>query len=81
MDDYTLDDYTQGYSAGYADCRRDSRHQLDKARAEVERLRAALLDAAEEIEHWGSYAGDYFAKKWDLAGAIRQARKAAECHG
>jgi hypothetical protein len=31
----------------------------------------ALREAADEIDHWGSYASDYFRIKHDLAGSVR----------
>lgn len=45
--------------------------ELAQAQAEVERLRGVLSmhadDALEDVEHWGGYAGDYFAEKWGLS--------------
>ncbi len=32
----------------------------------------ALNEAADEIDHWGSYASDYFRIKHDLAGSVRK---------
>jgi phage gp36-like protein len=41
--------------------------ERDAALDECERLRAALVDAADEIDSWGGYsAGDYFREKWHL---------------
>ena len=37
---------------------------------EVERLRAALVDAKEAVQSWGAYADSYFQEKHDLAGDI-----------
>jgi hypothetical protein len=45
--------------------------------AEVERLRAALVEAADDLEMWGAYAGEYFREKWDLAGDVARIRLAA----
>jgi hypothetical protein len=45
--------------------------------AEVERLRAALVEAADDLESWGAYAGEYFREKWDLAGDVARIRLAA----
>lgn len=42
--------------------------ERDEARAE---LLAALKEAREDIDHWGSYAGDYFQEKWHFADTIR----------
>jgi len=40
------------------------------AQAEIDRLRALVAETAEEaledVEHWASYAGDYFRDKWHL---------------
>lgn len=41
-----------------------------------ERLRAALREAAESIESWGTYASPYFQEKHGLAGDIVAARAA-----
>lgn len=46
-------------------------------KAEVEWLRKSLLDAAEEIDAWGSYASDYFQEKHDLAGCVAKFHAAA----
>lgn len=50
---------------------------MNKGADEIERLRAALLDAAEEVGFWGSYAGDYFKEKHDLDGCIAEIKAAA----
>jgi hypothetical protein len=39
-------------------------------------LLQALKDATDAIEHWGTYATDYFQKKWDLQSDINAARAA-----
>lgn len=46
-------------------------------KAEVDGLRKSLLDAAEEIDAWGSYASDYFQEKHDLAGCVAKFHAAA----
>ena len=38
--------------------------------AEVQRLRAALVQARIDLYDWAQYAGDYFIKKHDLAGDL-----------
>jgi hypothetical protein len=54
-----------------------------QATMELRRLHAlngelleALKDATDAIEHWGTYATDYFQKKWDLQSDINAARAA-----
>jgi hypothetical protein len=47
-----------------------------KWEAENKRLREALENAADDLEHWGAYASDYFKKKWNLQGDIDAARAA-----
>jgi len=49
----------------------------DAAADEIERLRAVLTDAAEDIEHWGGYASPYFQDKWNLQADIAKYRAAA----
>jgi hypothetical protein len=41
---------------------------------EVLRLRDALAEAVEDIEHWAGYASEYFREKWDLAGDLAKYR-------
>ncbi len=62
---------------------RASSEMRNKAAAELCRLYAvnadllqALKDATDAIEHWGSYASDYFQQKWDLQSDINAARAA-----
>ena len=52
----------------------EERHQED--RAEIERMRGLLRHAIDDIEHWGSYASEYFQKKWNLAGDLARYRTA-----
>jgi hypothetical protein len=57
---------------------RDRAEQIAEDRANLLNEKdAALLEAAGAIESWGGYAGEYFQTKWDLAGDIEAARKAA----
>ena len=49
----------------------------DELREENQRLRKLLLEAANDIEEWGAYAGDYFQEKHDLAGDVAKYRRAA----
>ena len=42
--------------------------ERDEARAN---LLAALKEAREDIDHWGSYASEYFQEKWHFADTIR----------
>lgn len=34
------------------------------------RLERGYKECLEDLQHWASYAGDYFQEKWDLAGDI-----------
>ena len=45
---------------------------------ENQRLRELLTEAADEIEHWGSYASDYFQEKHGLDADIAKYRKEGE---
>lgn len=46
---------------------------------EVRRLHALLsehaADALEDVQHWGSYASDYFHEKWDFEGDLAKWRR------
>lgn len=53
------------------------RAERDELRTEVERLRGALLEAAETVQEWGSQAPDYAQEKWGLAEEIERIRAAA----
>lgn len=53
------------------------RSDLAAAEAEVERLRAALIEAAENLATWGAYADEYFQEKWNLEGDIARVYAAA----
>jgi hypothetical protein len=48
-----------------------------RERAEVDRLRTALLEAIEIIDFWSSYASNYFKDKHGLAGDIARLRACA----
>ena len=50
------------------------RHHFDNG--VLAELLQALKDATDAIEHWGTYATDYFQKKWDLQRDINAARAA-----
>ena len=52
------------------------RKERDELRAEVWRLREALLEAAETVQEWGEYAPAYAQKKWGLAKEIERIRAA-----
>jgi len=41
-----------------------------KAAVEIERLRAALREARDDVDSWGAYASPYFQEKWDLEGDL-----------
>jgi gamma-glutamyl:cysteine ligase YbdK (ATP-grasp superfamily) len=51
---------------------------LAECRAERDRLKEALKEAATDIEGWGAYAGEYFQDKHDLKGDVERYRKIAE---
>ena len=51
--------------------------RVAKLEAEVERLRALLSEAADEIQNWGAYASEYFQEKHDLAGCVAEFKAAA----
>ena len=54
--------------------------QCEKCREkdeEIERLRAALLEAVEDILDWSSYADPYYRKKWDLDSTIKKYKRIA----
>ena len=55
---------------------RDASDQLGLIIDERDRLRGALRDAIESIEHWASYASDYFREKHDLTGDLQNLRSA-----
>lgn len=46
-------------------------------RTDNERLRGLLGEAADDIEHWGGYASEYFKDKWHLEDDIKKYRDAA----
>ncbi len=46
------------------------RIEARQARAEIDRLRAALDDARECVDSWSAYASPYFQAKHDLAGDL-----------
>jgi hypothetical protein len=50
--------------------------QRNEAVALNQELLQALKDATDAIEHWGSYASDFFQQKWDLHNDINAARAA-----
>ena len=51
--------------------------ERNELRTEVERMREALLEAAETVQEWGSQAPDYAQEKWGLAEEIERIRAAA----
>lgn len=51
--------------------------ELSGLRRENERLRGLLGEAADDIEHWGGYASEYFKDKWHLEDDIKKYRDAA----
>lgn len=55
----------------------DSNEERERLRAENERLRGVLSDAASEIEEWGAYADKHFQDRWDFAGTVKLYRDEA----
>jgi hypothetical protein len=51
--------------------------QLTERTEQVERMREALKEAADDIASWASYADDYFYQKHDAAGCIAKYRAIA----
>jgi hypothetical protein len=54
--------------------------QCEKCREkdkEIERLRAALLDAVQDIGDWASYADPYYHQKWGLEATLEKYRRIA----
>ena len=49
----------------------------DALRAELTNAKKELEEAADDIEAWGAYAGDYFKDKHDLEGDVRRVKDAA----
>lgn len=49
----------------------------DRRDERIREMERALLDAADDMEGWGAYAGDYFKEKWDLAGDVAKYRSIA----
>jgi predicted nucleic acid-binding Zn-ribbon protein len=50
--------------------------RAERAEAQRDELLQALKDATDAIEHWGTYATEYFQKKWGLQSDINAARAA-----
>ena len=62
----------------WGDLQMEAADRIEELEAENARLRKALEEAADDIESWGSYAAEYYQKKWNLQGCIDAARKALE---
>lgn len=45
--------------------------KADDKEAIIAELTVALFEAADEIEAWGAYAGEYFQEKHDLKGVVQ----------
>ena len=65
-----------GKRAETAERERDAWHVMYTQRSlAAERELAELRDdAVDTVEHWASYAGDYFREKWDIEGDLRRLR-------
>lgn len=46
--------------------------------SEVERLKALLKEAADDLDHWGGYAPEYFQEKHSLKSDIEKYREAGK---
>lgn len=44
----------------------------------VQRLRAALIEAADDVDSWSLHAGDYLRDKHDVAGEVARYKRIAE---
>ena len=51
---------------------------LEEQAAEIKRLKALLADAAEDINHWAGYAGDYFQDRWDSEADVKRYKEASK---
>jgi hypothetical protein len=50
------------------------REEIEQQRYEIERLRALVNEAVEEVVGWGAYASDYFQRKRQLQDIITSLR-------
>jgi hypothetical protein len=67
-----------GYLGPVPDCIRDMDARASSLEAQLAGVKEALGRAIDDIEHWGSYAREYFQQKHDLAGDIARARAVYE---
>ena len=54
----------------------DAYHYYEQQRQRIAKLENLLSEAADDIEGWGSYAGEYFQQKHDMAGDVARYRTA-----
>jgi hypothetical protein len=53
-------------------------NRAEAIEAERDWFKELLAEAVDDIEHWGSYAGEYFQEKWNLAGDLAKYRAALD---
>ncbi|MCG3134244.1 MAG: hypothetical protein HMLKMBBP_01536 [Planctomycetes bacterium] len=53
------------------------RRELAAVKAERDKFKALVEEAADDVLDWGSYASDYFREKHDLMGCVNKYRAAA----
>lgn len=75
--DKTLTCYRLRHENGAPVTDEEAMAEINKLRAENERLRALLAEAADDVADWGEYASPYFQQKYDLAGDVKKYRDAA----
>ena len=61
----------------HMDYRMKCDEETKRLHVDNERLRGLLREAADDIEHWGGYASEYFKDKWHLDDDIKKYREAA----
>ena len=62
----------------HRDAHAAAQNVLDALYGERDRLREALRQAIDCVEHWAAYADSYSIAKYDLAGDLRDLRAALE---
>ena len=62
----TDEPFRRGDPALYA----EAADRIEQHHAELAELRAALVDARDDVADWAAYASEYFQEKWNLAGDL-----------